>query len=158
MKEERNEIVSIWVTPTFKKELEAVKDNAKLRDSIIKNFFEREKSWLEEEIKDMDDSILRYRAKLLTIQDNLGEHHQSHVDVIEKIFDEASKQFKSVEKVIENLEGKAERLFNKLNQINDKLPYLYADKLEKLLDLTDRYNEMSTDEKQLIKMIIERKD
>ena len=86
-KEERTESIWFQVTPSVKKELDAAIDNDELKETIIKNFIKSETNWLVEEMKEIDDITIQYKAKLVQIKSNFKEAQSAYVEEIEKLID-----------------------------------------------------------------------
>ncbi|MCR9263333.1 MAG: hypothetical protein NXH86_04205 [Flavobacteriaceae bacterium] len=156
-KEERTEHIFLNVTPKVKKELEMAKYNHALKDSIIKNFIESESNWLKDEMRDIDEYTVKYRAKLLTIKDNFSEAQSSYVEQIEEIYSVANKTFSKIDKVSNTLNEKIESSYNQLEALSKKISYINHDRLDRLLDAVERYSNMTTEQKRLIEMIISEK-
>lgn len=154
IKEERNSYVSIYVTPTIKKEFEAAKDNETLKETIIKKFLTSEKNWLEQEIKEIDESTIKYSAKLIGIKEKFAEANESYVNEVEAIYDNAYKTFKKLDFLAvdasKNIECAKKNLALILKQINDIDFY----KLEKLISTIERFNNMSSEDLELLRKLL----
>jgi hypothetical protein len=156
-KENRTELVSLWMTPEAAREINAVKDNDKLKDQIIKTFIQREKDWLESEITEMDEYTVRYRAKLLTIRDSFEKAQGSYQDELEAIFKSASDTFSKIGGLVADVKATTDIAMSHVTKLRDNILYIDVDRLERLLTAVERYNSMRDDEKELIKLIIQGK-
>lgn len=152
--EERTELVSVWVTKTAKKEIDAAKDNKALAESIVKNYLTSERDWLESEIKEMDDVTIKYKAKLVGIRESFEQAQTLYVEQIEKIYSEASSQFSRLDNVADKLDAKLNGSKKSIEELSKKISYINTDRLVKLLDALDKYESMSPEQKQLISLII----
>ena len=150
----KTECVTLWVTPTVAAELKIAKDNDSLRDEIIKRFVRQEVSWMESEMRDVDDATIRYRAKLLAIRDEFQKGQDSYCEEIEAIYKKASDTFSRLDSVSKPLSEKAKTALEDIKKVSSAIDYINVDRLEKLLNLVDRYNSMSDDEKALIQSLI----
>lgn len=154
VEDNRSEYIGIYVTPEFKKHLDLVKDNTSLRDTLINQFFEGEKEWMEQEIKGIDEQTIKYRAKLLQIKDNFSQAQQSYVEEIDKIYESGNKTLKDLDKRVSDIQQQISFAKEQLGGLSKSIISIHTGGLEKLLDLVDRYNKMGDDEKTLIMALI----
>ena len=155
-REERNEYVGIYVTPTFKLELEKVKDNNTLKNEMIKLYFDDEKRWIKEEIQEMEDVDIRYKATLLKIKDNFKKAQASYQEEIEELYATTEKTFSKVTNAVDNLKAKTNNTKDNLHQISQSIKYINTDPLERLVSIAERYGKLNQDEKGLITLIIKK--
>lgn len=153
-KEERSEYVAIYVTPTLKKEFELAKDNKVLQETILKQFLTSEKDWLNDELKQIDETTVKYSAKLIGIKDAFSKCQDSYIEEVESIYNNAKKTFIKLDSVAkqtkENIEQTKNNLSGLLNQINEINFY----KIEKTLELINKVNSMSESELELMKKLL----
>lgn len=160
-KEERSEYVGIYVTPTFAKELKLAGDNEKLKQDVLKRFITNETDWLKEEMKSIDETTLMYSAKLITLRDNFEKVQNAYVEEIKKLCDLQFKAFKPVEENFKRLQQESRAIqlqsnetYQEVQKINNAISYINYTKLERLLDLVEKYNSMSEIERELIKNLL----
>ena len=153
-KEERSEYVSIYVTPTLKKEFDLAKDNQALRETILKQYLAREKDWLNDELKQIDESTVKYSAKLIGIKDAFSKCQDAYCEEIEAIDTKASSTLRKLDTVSESTRKSIEitksYLVGMLNQISAIDFY----KIEKLLELINKVNSMTDSEMELMKKLL----
>jgi len=153
-KEERSEYVAVYVTPTLKKEFELAKDNKVMQETILKNYLASEKEWLNDELRQIDESTVKYSAKLIGIKDAFSKCQDAYVLEIEDIYKKANDTFKKLDSISENtrksIEGTKTNLERMLSQINSIDFY----KIEKMLSLVDKVNSMSESELELLKKLL----
>ena len=161
MNSEKTELVSFWVSPELAKQLNEVKNSEKLKEKILKEYVTNETDWLKEEVQGIDEVVLLYKSKLITIRDNFEKVQEIYVDEIVKLIDKTSIAFNPIEEKFKKtfegsqyLKNQLNDLSNDLNEISKKISYINTGTLERLLDCVERYNKMSEDEKELIKTII----
>lgn len=82
----RTEYVGVYVTPEVKKEIEFNKDNPTIIENIIKRYLSSEKDFVEQELKDIDDVTVKYKARLIGIREAFQEANSSYVQEIEDIY------------------------------------------------------------------------
>jgi len=160
-KELRSEYVGLYMTPTMAKQIREADNNEQLKDKLLKNFVTNETDWLKEEILNMDEITVLYRAKLLTIKDRFTEAQNIYVDEIEKLLNKSddaikplSQKFTSLKKEIESVKIEVESTHKAIESISLKIGYIDYSKIERLLDAVDRFNKMDESEKELIRLVI----
>ena len=63
-------------------------------------------------------------------------------------------KIKHIKNQTQSVKDEAAGLFNEIQNISDKMKYINCEPIEKLLNLVERYNKMSEEEKELLKLII----
>jgi len=162
-KKERTEYVGLYMTPTMAKQIKEANDNEQLKDKLLKTFVTNETEWLKEEIHNMDEITVLYRAKLLTIKDKFSEAQGIYVEEIEKLLNKSddaikplSQKFTSLKKEIESVKTEVESTYKAIESISSKIGYIDYTKIERLLDAVDRFNKMDESEKELIRLILQK--
>jgi hypothetical protein len=153
-KEERSEYISIYVTPTLKREFEAAKDNQALKESIIKNFLKSETNWLESEIKEIDESVIKYSAKLIGIREAFQKNQSAYIVEIEAISKTASESFKKIDSISNQTEKSIQYSKDRLSELLKQLNSIDFYKAEKMLELVERISGMSEHELGLVKKLL----
>jgi len=159
--EQRTEYVGMYVTPTVAKQIKEVSDNEKLKDKIIQDFFTNETRWIKEQIQEMDDVNVLYRAKLLTIKDSFQKVQSTYIEEIENMCDVPHTELiglqtkiQGIKKEMESVKNEAKYLMETVSQISKSVTYIDCSQIERLLNAVDRYNAMGENEKELIKTLI----
>jgi hypothetical protein len=155
-KKDRTEYVGIWTTPEMAKEIKLAESNSSLQDTIIKQYIHSETAFLEQELKEIDEYTIKYRAKLIGIKDSFSKAQDSYIAEIEAIYTKAETCFKRLDTLAKDVNTKINESKFKLEDLNKSLGYIDASKLERLLNTVTRYNDMSCDEKELISLILKK--
>lgn len=160
-KEERSEYVGLYMTPSMAKQIKEANNNEQLKEKLLRQFITNETDWLKDEINEMDDVTVRYRAKLLTIKDRFSEAQGIYVTEIESLLNKTdqalsplSGRFNSLKKEIESAKDDAVNLSKVVDELYSKASRIDSSRIERLLDAIDRFNKMSDSEKELIRLII----
>ena len=153
-KEERNEYVEIYVTPTVKRELEAAKDNQALKELILKQYLTSEKDWLEEELKQIDESTVKYSAKLIGIKDAFSKCQDAYVEEIESIYKKANDTFIKLDTISVDTKKSIEHTKDSLKDMLKSISEIDFYKIDKLLEIINKVNLMSSDELELMKKLL----
>jgi methyl-accepting chemotaxis protein len=153
-KEERSEYVAIYVTPTLKKEFELAKDNQALKETILKQYLTNEKDWLNDELKQIDESTVKYSAKLIGIKDAFSKCQDAYVEEIEAIYKQANDTFRKLDTVSESTRKNIEQTKNNLKGMLTQISTIDFYKIEKMLELINKVNSMSNSEMELMKKLL----
>jgi hypothetical protein len=153
-KEERTESVFISVTPSVKKELESKTDNKKLQEEIIRNFLKSETDWLSGEIKEIDEATIKYQAKLIGIKDNFRKAQDLYVQEIEGVYDEAKDVLNKLDNDAQGVLNKITKATNSLTFLCDEISKINTHKIQGLIDTLKQYEQMSSEQKELIGLIL----
>lgn len=154
IKEERSEYVAIYVTPTLKKEFELAKDNQSLKETILKQYLTNEKDWLNDELKQIDDSTVKYSAKLIGIKDAFSKCQDAYIEEIETIYNKANETFKKLDNVSKVTNDQIKNTKENLDSVLKRISELDFYRVEKLLDLINKINSMSETELSMIKKLL----
>lgn len=158
MEEKRTECVYLYVTKEIKEKLEMYSDDEKMKEKIILEYIEREKDWMKESLKDLDENELLYRCDLVKIKDDFKKAHDEYVKEIESLYDEAYKQehilkdkLSSPKQIISEMREELSSFKEELN----KLPTYYSvQKIKETFQLIKEYQSMSKEDKELLIKII----
>lgn len=142
------------VTPTIAREFRLAADNKTLQDEIIKKFVTSEASWLEDEMRLIDEQVVRYRAKLLGIRDAFTTAQDSYISEIEAISNKATETFRKVDGFTHELNQKIERSASEIRRVATALDNMDVAKLERLMAAIDKFNAMSGDEKAIVTLLL----
>lgn len=156
-KEERTEYVHLAVTPTTKKEFDMARGNKELEEKIIRDFITVEEDWMKGEIQDIDDITVLYRAKLLTIKDNFYKAHESYIESIEGIYDDARGRLSKLDSIADGLNEKVDAVHKKMKEIEKASISTYTGQLEKFIELMDQFEKMDDTTKEFLSMFIKSK-
>ncbi len=153
-REERSEYISMYVSPTVKKQWEGARDNAKLQEEIIKMHITSESSWIESELKEMDEMTIKYKAKLIGIKDAFSQAQDSYQEEVEAIWEKANQTFSKVNTITDSLARKSEEALISINGLSNGIRFINVERLERLLVVIDKYNALGKEEKGLINALI----
>lgn len=153
-KEERSECVAIYVTPTLKKEFELAKDNQSLKETILKQYLTQEKDWLNDELKQIDESTVKYSVKLIGIKDAFDKCQNVYIDEIETIYKKANDTFKKLDTISESTRKSIEHTKSNLHGMLNQISNIDFYKIETMLELINKVNSMSNTEIELLKKIL----
>ena len=122
--------------------------------TILKQFLTNEKEWLNSELKEIDESTVKYSAKLIGIKDAFSKCQNTYVEEIESIYNKANETFKKLSSVSDSTNKSIDQARNNLTSLFTQLDKIDFYKIERLLSLVDKVNSMSTTELELLKKLL----
>jgi hypothetical protein len=153
-KEERSEYVTVYVTPILKKEFELAKDNQTLKETILKRYLTSEKDWLECELKEIEESTIKYSAKLIGIKEAFSKCNTAYCEEIEAICVQANDTFRKIDTIADSTRKSIESTKNNLSSMLTQISNIDFRGIERLLELINKVNSMSNSELELMKKIL----
>lgn len=153
-KEERSEYVAIYVTPTLKKEFELAKDNQTLKETILKNYLAAEKDWLSDELKQIDESTVKYSAKLIGIKDAFSKCQNAYVEEIESIYNKARETFSKLDSIAVSTNNRIDQTRGNLEGVLKSISNIDYSKIERILSLIEKIDSMSSSELDILKKVL----
>lgn len=161
MENERTEYVYFKVTPEVKVEMERYADDEKMKEQIIRQYIEKEKDWLNDSLKEFDESELIYRCGLVKIKDDFSKAQGEYLDAIVELYKEAESKTKDLkEKLSEpkNMLLEMQKELNSFKKELENLPTIYSlQNIKEIFSVIKTYNEMSKADKELLIKIINKK-
>lgn len=154
-KEERSEGVYIYVTPSIKRDFELAKDNKELQETIIKSFLQSEKEWLNQELKCIDESTIKYSARLLGIKESFSKCQDAYITEIEALYKTAENTLSKLNSVVESTNISINRTQLNLAAVLNQAQKVDFYKIEKMLDLLNKVNSMGDSELALLKKMLD---
>lgn len=152
--EERSEYFAFYVTPTLKRELEQQKDNQALKETIIKNYLASERNWLENELKMIDETTIKYSAKLIGIKEAFAKQQDVYITECEAIADTAYQAFNKLDTITEATEQRIDQASGRLLSLHSQVSKLDFNKFERMLELVKKLSSMTEYEMELLKKIL----
>ena len=154
MEQERTETVFLSVTPHVKRQIEAAKDNKELQLSIVKEMFELEKNWLKQELQQMDDDLLQYRALLLKMREAYKEAQQEHYNKVNDLWDEISKSVPSFTKKVESLVKELEPVTIALTAIKNQTDSVNTWKAKEIIEMVNLVSNMTPEKIEMFNLLV----
>lgn len=156
-KEKRTECVFFYCTPTVKKQINEYADV--MKEKIIKDYIESEKSFMKESLNDLSENEIKYKYSLIKIKDDFKNAQEAYVKELESLYDVANE---SQSKLKEKLEAPKEAILKMTKEINDfkellsKIPSYYINNISELLDVVERFNKMDNNSKEILAKLMEK--
>jgi len=160
MENKRTESIWIDVTPEVKKEFDNCRNDKEMQEQIIRDYITREKEWLNESLEEFDKSELIYKCSLVKIKDSFKKAQEEYSNSISELYDLAYLKNKQLKEELE----KPEKTINDLKEKTDEIKNVLRDlqissviqKMESFISLIERFNNLSSEDKNLIKLLIDK--
>ena len=147
----------IWVPKEIKEVLEKMEsDNEKLR--IVDEYINNRKLDITYSIEALDDDLLRFKAFSLKYKTELQKVYQEQGDKLEKLFEDCGDIQSKMHLKIEETKSKLDPIVNKIKSINETLDKVNTYKIEKVIELIEKFNRMNEEDKRLFEMLIKHTD
>ena len=147
----------IWVPKEIKEVLEKMdSDNEKLR--IVDEYINNRKLDITYSIEALDDDLLRFKAFSLKYKTELQKVYQEQGDKLEKLFEDCGDIQSKMHLKIEETKNKLDPIVSKIKSINETLDKVNTYKIEKVIELIEKFNRMSEEDKRLFEMLIKHTD
>lgn len=105
-------------------------------------------------MKQIDESTVKYSAKLIGIKDAFSKCQDAYVEEIETIYKQANDTFKKLDTVSESTRKSIEHTKNNLAGMLTQISTIDFYKIEKMLELINKVNSMSNTEIELMKKLL----
>jgi len=147
----------IWVSKEVKTIFESLdSDHEKLKivDDLIKN----RKLDITYAIESLDDDLLVFKAFSLKYKTELQKVYDEQSDKLEKLFENCGDIQSKMYLKIEETKTKLNPITDKIKAINETLDKVNTYKIEKLIELIEKFNRMSEEDKRLFEILIKQSD
>ena len=158
-KEKRTECVFFYCTPTVKKQINEYADDDVMKEKIIKDYIESEKSFMKESLNDLSENEIKYKYSLIKIKDDFKNAQEAYVKELESLYDVANE---SQSQLKEKLEAPKEAILKMSKEVDDfkellsKIPSYYINNISALLDVVERFNKMDNNSKEILAKLMEK--
>lgn len=158
-KEKRTECVFFYCTPTVKKQISEYADDDIMKEKIIKDYIESEKSFMKESLNDLSENEIKYKYSLIKIKDDFKNAQEAYVKELESLYAVANE---SQSQLKEKLEAPKEAILKMIKEVDDfkellsKIPSYYINNISELLDVVERFNKMDNNSKEILAKLMEK--
>jgi len=148
------QFVTLYLPEKLAKELNAYKDDFAIQETIIKGYIKREVDWLEQELKEIDDATIKYKAKLIGIKDAYGKAQDEYVEELEKLSILTQQKEKEINDRIEKIRDSVSGIKHQITGITKELESIPLWKLDDAINTLEKYEKLTDRQKNLIKNLL----
>jgi len=143
----------IWVPREIKEVLEKMdSDNEKLR--IVDEYINSRKVEITYTIEALDDDLLRFKAFSLKYKTELQKVYEEQNAKLEKLFEDIGGMQDNIYLKIEQAKKQLNPITDKIKEVNKTLDNINTYKIERLIELLEKFNRMSEEDKRLFEILI----
>jgi predicted nucleic acid-binding Zn-ribbon protein len=147
----------IWVSKEVKAIYENLdSDQEKLR--IIEETIKSRKEDITYTIESLDDDLLRFKAFALKYKTELQKVYEEQNNQLEKLFEDIGGMQDNIYLKIEQAKKQLNPITDKVKEINKTLDNVNTYKIERLIELIEKFNRMSEENKMLFELLIRHTD
>jgi len=147
----------IWVSKDIKVIFESLdSDHEKLR--IVDELIKDRKLGITQDIESLDDDLLRFKAFSLKYKTELQKVYEDQNDKLGKLFEDIGDISSKMYLKIEETKNKLNPITDKIKEVNKTLESLNTYKIERVIELIDKFNRMSEEDKRLFEILIKQTD
>jgi len=143
----------IWVPKEVKEiyeKMESDHEKLKIVDEMIKN----RKIDITYAIEALDDDLLRFKAFSLKYKTELQKVYDEQNDKLEKLFEDCGDIQSKMHLKIEETTKKLDPVTDKIKEINVALDKVNTYKIERVIELIEKFNRMNEEDKRLFEILI----
>jgi len=143
----------IWVSKEVKETIEKMEsDQEKLK--LVDKMINDRKLDITYAIESLDDDLLVFKAFSLKYKTELQKVYDEQSDKLEKLFENCGDIQSKMYLKIEETKTKLEPIISKIKSINETLEKVNTYKIERLIELIEKFNRMSEEDKKLFEILI----
>jgi len=143
----------IWVPKEVKETIEKMEsDQEKLK--VVDKMINDRKLDITFAIEALDDDLLRFKAFSLKYKTELQKVYEEQSDKLEKLFEDCGDIQSKMYHKIEETKDKLDPITSKIKSINETLEKINTYKIERVIDLIEKFNRMSEEDKRLFEILI----
>lgn len=147
----------IWVSKEIKETIEKMEtDQEKLK--LVDKMINDRKLDITFAIEALDDDLLRFKAFSLKYKTELQKVYEEQGDKLEKLFEDCGDIQSKMYVKIEETKNKLDPITSKIKSINETLEKVNTYKIERVIELIEKFNRMSEEDKRLFEILIKQTD
>lgn len=130
------------------------------RDAQERLFFkeiESRKYDLKNEIENLEEDVLRFKAVGVRYKNNLEKIYNEQYEELEKMWNTMNLE-ENVYAKLKTVNSQMNLFKNSINEINSQIKNVNVYNLEKVIDLVEKFNRFSQDDKDIITYLMKQKD
>ena len=156
------EYISMYVSKEFKEMWEESKDKQKLFDSYIVKHIEDVKKDLHASVESLDDEILEFKGTCIKYRREFAEVTEGIVDDTYKSMEKLQtsrhqfeQNIKSMNTELDRVEKRVDDVTKKIDGINSKVSGVSVYKLENVLELLNKIENLTEKQQRMFEFLIE---
>lgn len=161
-KEQRNRIVSLWVTDSVAEKVQQYETDLKKREDIILEFLKDGEVSIKKEVKYIQECLNFYKTLTDNLKEGFEKVQKEFKENLSRIYEETEedyvRMYKRNNEFITKISNSSSQAKNTINNIKDSLKNVDIYGADKLLEVVERFSNMSDKEKGLLSKLLNYKD
>lgn len=155
MENKDKEFISLYLPKDLIKQLEGFKDNYKLQSDVIKTFYESEKNNLKQELSQLDDELLKYKAYLLKSRELYKEASDLHYQKLEEFWNEVYKGLPEFKNKVKNISDSLIPLTEELSKVKKAIEGISTYEIKNLIEIVTLVDNLSPEKIKMFNYLID---
>jgi hypothetical protein len=143
----------IWVDEQTAKIYESMESDVEKLNLVNKVIADRKRD-ITSDIQNLSDDLIRFKAFALDYSLSFKEAYQTQNERLESIWNEHQVEFERTEKQIFKAVSDVKGLKEQVDGLNKSLDSINIYKVDKLIDLIDKFNRMGTENRRIFELIL----
>lgn len=161
-KEQRNKIVSLWVTDSVAEKVQQYETDLKKREDIILEFLKDGEVSIKKEVKYIQECLNFYKTLTDNLKEGFEKVQKEFKENLSRIYEETEedyvRMYKRNNEFITKISNSSSQAKNTINNIKDSLKNVDIYGADKLLEVVEQFSNMSDREKDLLSKLLNYKD
>jgi hypothetical protein len=109
------------------------------------------------DIKNLDDDLLRFKAFALNYFTEFKKVHKEQTDSLDKFFETNGYIFDKIESKTREIKNEVNKIGNEIKGLNKQMSDINTYKIERIIELINKFNNMSSEDKRIFEIILKSK-
>lgn len=154
---ERTEYVGLWVTPKTAERIKAYSNDKKAYENALMEYIKDVKDSLRSDIEGADEDIIQFKAKMITARDAFKAAKDEQLEATYELWEKYDAEISKVGNFVAAAKQVIIPLKNEVESLNNAVSGLNFSRLESCLNLIDRINNMSQQDREILEKLLELK-
>ena len=146
----------IWVKKEIAEEYKSLESDIKMAD-MINDIIRRKKVDISDDIENLDDDLIRFKGFCLNYANKFKEAYNEQTENIEKIWEDCNEPISNIVSKTSHIKKEISGISGDIRNISASINDLDTYKLDRIIGIIEKYNSMTDDDKEIFKLILERK-
>ena len=146
----------IWVKKEIAEEYKSLESDIKMAD-MINDIIRRKKVDISNDIENLDDDLIRFKGFCLNYASKFKEAYNEQTENIEKIWEDCNEPISNIVSKTSHIKKEISGISGDIRNISASINDLDTYKLDRIIGIIEKYNSMTDDDKEIFKLILERK-
>lgn len=143
----------IWVDKDLAEQYEKLNSDIE-KSKFVNQLIKDRKLDITGDIENLNDDLLRFKAFALNYKTEFEKVYWDQNEKMEKFFNENGYIFDKISSKTMQLKEEVSKIGNQIKQLNDQLQELNTYKIERLIELVTKYNNMSDEDKRIFEIVL----